>query len=156
MPFDCYADNHSVPPKSRCPLEARESLPQSFHSLAASEPDPITLFTPYNFICALPQQRACQQFHISVLTGLLRRISPTKPAEIFFAAPRPDSKDQRLRPLSLYPFNTFRREFERLHYTGGFNLSAGLCSAVHSSPREFKRRSNFADNLAPVIIDREA
>jgi hypothetical protein len=25
----------------------RENLPQSFHSLAVSEPDPITLFTPY-------------------------------------------------------------------------------------------------------------
>jgi hypothetical protein len=47
MPFDCYADNYSVPPKSCCPQEVRESLPQSHHSLAVSEPDPITLFTPY-------------------------------------------------------------------------------------------------------------
>src|SRR5205085_12582625 len=29
------------------PAGVRESLPQSFHLLAVSEPDPITLFTPY-------------------------------------------------------------------------------------------------------------
>src|SRR5215210_5358591 len=47
MAFDDYADNHSVPPKSCRQQEVRENLPQSFHSLAVSEPDPITLFTPY-------------------------------------------------------------------------------------------------------------
>lgn len=47
MAFDDYADNHSVPPKSCRPQEVRENLPQSFHSLVVSEPDPITLFTPY-------------------------------------------------------------------------------------------------------------
>src|SRR5215204_4838358 len=40
-------DNHSVPPKSCRQQKVRENLPQSFHSLAVSEPDPITLFTPY-------------------------------------------------------------------------------------------------------------
>src|SRR5437868_12112018 len=90
MPFDCYADNHSVPPKSRCPLEARESLPQSFHPLAASEPDPITLFTPYNFICLLPQQRACQQFHLSVYAEPFQRVSPIKAARILFAVIMPE------------------------------------------------------------------
>src|ERR687885_724175 len=86
MPFDCYADNHSVPPKSRCPLEVRESLPQSFHPLAASEPDPITLFTPYNFICMLPQQRVCQQLRLSDYAEPFRRVSPVKAARILFAA----------------------------------------------------------------------
>jgi hypothetical protein len=47
MAFDRYADNNSVPPKSCRLQEVRENLPQSFHSLAVSEPDPITLFTPY-------------------------------------------------------------------------------------------------------------
>src|ERR1043165_6904202 len=86
MPFDCCADDNPVPPKSRRPLEARESLPQSFHSLAPSEPDPITLFAPYNFICPPPEQRACQQARKVCEAGLLRRVSPTKAAQIFFAA----------------------------------------------------------------------
>ena len=47
MAFDDYADNHSVPPKSCRQQEVRENLPQSFHSLAVSEPDPITQFSPY-------------------------------------------------------------------------------------------------------------
>ena len=50
MAFDDYADNHSVPPKSCRPQEVRENLPQSFHSLAVSEPDPITLFNPPTFL----------------------------------------------------------------------------------------------------------
>ena len=47
MAFDDYADINSVPPKSCRPQEVRENLPQSFHSLAVSEPDPITQFSPY-------------------------------------------------------------------------------------------------------------
>src|SRR3712207_5434841 len=39
----------------------RENLPQSFHSLAVSEPDPITLFTPIHFICLAPEQRPCHE-----------------------------------------------------------------------------------------------
>src|SRR5205085_5995753 len=88
MPFDCYADNHSVPPKSRCPLEARESLPQSFHSLTASEPDPITLFTPYNFICVLPEQRTCHRPRPSAQGETLQRVPPIKAARFLFGAIR--------------------------------------------------------------------
>lgn len=50
MPFDRYADDHSVPPKSRRPQEVRENLPQSFHSLAVSEPDPINSIYPFNIL----------------------------------------------------------------------------------------------------------
>src|SRR5918911_840390 len=92
MPFDCYADNHSVPPKSCCPLEARESLPQSFHPLAASEPDPITLFTPYNFICIQPEQRACQRLRFCDHAKPFRRVSPVKTGRILFAAITPGFK----------------------------------------------------------------
>src|SRR5438105_12669798 len=54
-------------------------------ALPISEPDPITLFTPYNFICLLPQQRACQQFHLSVYAEPFQRVSPIKAARILFA-----------------------------------------------------------------------
>jgi hypothetical protein len=125
MPFDCYADNHSVPPKSRCPLEVRESLPQSFHSLAASEPDPITLFTPYNFICVLPQQRACQQLPFSVEEETLQLVSPIKAAGFLFATlrfefNRPSSLTIQLVPNQYFParVRTFtlhsELQFERL------------------------------------------
>src|SRR5215216_7297324 len=55
------ADNYPVPPKSCRPQKVRENLPQSFHSLAVSEPDPITLFTPYILFSSLPEQRPCHR-----------------------------------------------------------------------------------------------
>jgi hypothetical protein len=66
MAFDDYADNHPVPPKSCHQQEARENLPQSFHSLAVSEPDPITLFTPYILsVRCLSNEYATSRAHIS-------------------------------------------------------------------------------------------
>jgi hypothetical protein len=74
MAFDRYADNYSVPPKSCRPQEVRENLPQSFHSLAVSEPDPITLFTPY--ILSI--------FSLSNEHAIILRIPPLHSAFVYF------------------------------------------------------------------------
>src|SRR5215207_6342570 len=98
MAFDDYADNHSVPPKSCRPQAVRENLPQSFHSLAVSEPDPITLFTPYILFCSLPEQRPCHQPTCSTRDFPTPPIFPEKAVNLNLPAISPPASFATLRP----------------------------------------------------------
>ena len=86
MAFDDYADNSSVPPKSCCLQVASENLPQSFHSLAVSEPDPITLFTPY--ILSVPY---LSNDHATKIPSILQNLQsvdfPCKTVGNFYSEP---------------------------------------------------------------------
>ena len=124
MPFDCYADNHSVPPKSCCPQEVRENLPQSFHSLAVSEPDPITLFTPY-ILSVIHSATSMPSLPHPSSKNILVEILANKNRRNFIFRQRPwRSNRYSFGPSDSYPFNTLRRAVAYLRYTAGFNLSA--------------------------------
>src|ERR1044072_9373517 len=98
MAFDDSADNNSVPPKSCRPQEARESLPQSFHSLAVSEPDPITLFTPYILSVSSFSNDHANSASLNSPSRPRSGFFPVKPRENFNLLPFQVVTNQRKKP----------------------------------------------------------
>src|SRR5215210_1033856 len=135
MAFDDYADNHSVPPKSCRPHAARENLPQSFHSLAVSEPDPITLFTLYIYsVLSLSNGCATKKHRHFQIPGSAK--FPVKMRKSKFQRLLGTSTGGRFLPSGSYFFNTLQRSGDLFLYTNRFYLSSQPYTYAHSSPKE--------------------
>ena len=100
------ADNYPVPPKSCRPQKVRENLPQSFHSLAVSEPDPITLFTPYILSVSTLSNDHATKMPLNSHAPAYSQFPCKKDRNKKFPAFSSGVRGNEERPRELYIFNT--------------------------------------------------